>query len=93
MRVRMREVMSGPQGTVRAGEETEVPDAEGKALIKGRYAEEVEVATESLDGTETAKEPEPKRRKSGGQKKGGQRRDGATEETSEKHQRGPDAKA
>jgi hypothetical protein len=72
MRVRMREIMSGPDGTVHPGQETEVPDAVGEQLIKNRFAEAVpEVATEALEGTETARQPEPKPRKKGGGRKRG----------------------
>lgn len=63
MRVRMKEIMSGPQGTVRAGEVTEVPDAIGKQLIENRFAEAVpETAAEDLAGAETAAQPKPRKK-------------------------------
>jgi len=41
MRVRMRTLSAGPRGVRRPGEEHEVSEEEGRALVKGHYADEV----------------------------------------------------
>lgn len=42
MKVKMITMSAGPNGTIRAGDVVDVSDAEGKLLISGGYAEEVE---------------------------------------------------
>ena len=41
MRIRMKTVSSGPSGCFQPGDERDVSDAEGAALVRGGYADDV----------------------------------------------------
>ncbi len=41
MRIKMKSVMAGPDGTAYPGQEIAVPDAKGRDLVSGGYATEI----------------------------------------------------
>ena len=41
MKIRMKSIYAGPLGTIDAGAVRDVPDADGKALVDGGYADEL----------------------------------------------------
>jgi hypothetical protein len=50
MRVRMKQLAAGPLGIWLAGEEVDVPESAGEALVQGGYADRVAVALEVPSG-------------------------------------------
>lgn len=72
MKVKMRTLMSGPEGTFAPGQTIDVSEGEGKQLIEAGYAEKViipakqdkkESETASIEPDEKAVKPSPKRKK------------------------------
>lgn len=56
MRVRMLTSSAGPAGNRSAGQEYDVPDAEGAALCAGKYAEPVAVVIERAEAPAEVRE-------------------------------------
>lgn len=73
MKIRMRTLLSGPSGSIQAGQVADLDDAQAQDLIAGGYAEAVadkpakaeEPAADQVDGLTTAEIKTGKRTKKG----------------------------
>lgn len=59
MKVQMKTIMCGPDGTGHPGQVVDVDDDRAIALVEGGYAEFIEEAKEAVLPAETAEAPEP----------------------------------